>query len=200
MKCPKCGWTGSGTDKFCRMCGCQLEQEVLQQCATGEQNICQNCGKKSSEKDVFCRFCGAKIQKSTDFEQTVENQENDLQQAESNLQTAVVDEKVESNATNENQCDFACAQQKVCNEQAPSNQKQVSAFWGGVLSFLCPVVGFIMFAIWNDTKKHAAKVCLINAIVSIALLVVFYIAMYALYFWILANYGGINSIPLICAA
>lgn len=47
-----------------------------------------------------------------------------------------------------------------------------SAVGWGILSFIIPLVGLILFLVWKNEKPHTAKVCGICALVSFCLSIV----------------------------
>jgi hypothetical protein len=63
------------------------------------------------------------------------------------------------------QCGTSLSDLKKIETPEPSGGN----FWFGVLSFLEPIVGFIFFGVWWKNRPRRAKVCGINAIVSVAL-------------------------------
>lgn len=53
--------------------------------------------------------------------------------------------------------------------QAPVKQEEsISASWG-ILSFLFPIIGFILYFVWNDTSNYKAKQAANIAWISIAI-------------------------------
>lgn len=55
--------------------------------------------------------------------------------------------------------------------ELPKEEK--GGFWWGVLGFIIPLVGIILFFVWRKSKPKKAKSLLIGAIVSIILALVF---------------------------
>ena len=53
-------------------------------------------------------------------------------------------------------------------------------FGWGLLGFCIPLVGLILFLVWKDTKPKTSKAAGVGALVSVIVLVVFYILMIAL--------------------
>ena len=46
----------------------------------------------------------------------------------------------------------------------------------GILGFLIPIVGIVLFFVWKDTKPKSGKVALIGALISIGLALIFQFA------------------------
>ncbi len=57
--CSKCGRKVRAKDKFCSVCGGEIEKKV----ALKEKYACEKCGKKATAKDKFCNDCGGAIVK-----------------------------------------------------------------------------------------------------------------------------------------
>ena len=65
--------------------------------------------------------------------------------------------------------------QPYAPQPAPVNDSG-SIGWG-VLGFLIPIVGLILFIVWRNTKPKSAKVAGIGAAIGFAITLVYYIAM-----------------------
>ena len=61
-------------------------------------------------------------------------------------------------------------------------EEDKNSFWWGVLSFFIPIAGFILFVIWNNTRKKTASACLIGAILRVILVVCFITFLVVLFF------------------
>lgn len=55
--CVKCGKKAKASDKFCNVCGGEIERRVV----VKEEYACVKCGKKASAKEKFCNACGGEI-------------------------------------------------------------------------------------------------------------------------------------------
>ena len=55
--CAKCGKKAKANDKFCSVCGGEIEKKVV----VKEEYACVKCGKKASGKEKFCSACGGEI-------------------------------------------------------------------------------------------------------------------------------------------
>lgn len=53
-------------------------------------------------------------------------------------------------------------------------------FGWGLLGFCLPIVGLILFLVWKDTKPKTSKSAGVGALVSVIIVVVFYILVAAL--------------------
>ena len=66
--------------------------------------------------------------------------------------------------------------------QQPNNAGQYTApidsgsIGWGILGFLIPIVGIVLFFVWKDTKPKSGKVALIGALISIGLALIFQFA------------------------
>ncbi len=58
--------------------------------------------------------------------------------------------------------------------------KEQNVFWWGLLSLLVPVVGVVLFFVWNDTKPKTARTCMICGIISFILWFIILIAIFCL--------------------
>ena len=55
--CSKCGKKAKANDKFCNVCGGEIEKKVV----VKEEYVCEKCGKKVTAKDKFCNVCGGAV-------------------------------------------------------------------------------------------------------------------------------------------
>lgn len=53
-------------------------------------------------------------------------------------------------------------------------------FLWGLLGCCIPIVGLILFLVWKDTKPKTAKAAGIGALVSVILVVIYYIVMFVI--------------------
>lgn len=72
-----------------------------------------------------------------------------------------------------------CPQCGVSQETKPAVVDNGGFGWG-LLGFCIPIVGLILFLVWKDTKPKTSKAAGVGALVSVIVLVVFYILMIAL--------------------
>lgn len=68
-----------------------------------------------------------------------------------------------------------------------------SSFGWGVLGFFIPLVGLILFIVWNKDRKKDAKAAGIGALIGTICYILLYILLFALFFVIAAN-SGYNGI------
>ncbi|MBO4456264.1 MAG: zinc ribbon domain-containing protein [Butyrivibrio sp.] len=61
-----------------------------------------------------------------------------------------------------------CGASQVDNA-IPPVAPEGSGFGWGVLGFLIPLVGIILFFVWKDTKPNSARASLIGAVISIVI-------------------------------
>lgn len=69
-----------------------------------------------------------------------------------------------------------------CGASVNSSTTQVidnGGFGWGLLGFCVPVVGLILFLVWNETKPNTAKAAGIGALVSVILGFLSYVIMFA---------------------
>ena len=57
--CKNCGKKAKATDKFCSVCGGEIEKKQVFK----EEYVCAACGKKAKAADKFCNICGGVIEK-----------------------------------------------------------------------------------------------------------------------------------------
>lgn len=63
------------------------------------------------------------------------------------------------------------------NTNMPSTEDKGGIGWG-ILSFLIPLVGLILFLVWKDSKPKTAKLAGTCALASVILGVVYYVLMF----------------------
>ena len=56
-----------------------------------------------------------------------------------------------------------------------NNQVDKGGFLWGLLGCCIPIVGLVLFLVWKDTKPKTAKAAGIGALISVILIVVWYI-------------------------
>ena len=72
-----------------------------------------------------------------------------------------------------------CPRCGVAQETKPAVVDNGGFGWG-LLGFCIPIVGLVLFLVWKDTKPKTSKAAGVGALVSVIVLVVFYILMIAL--------------------
>ncbi len=152
-------------------------------------NYCPHCGAKRENGAKFCPGCGAKLDGGDETNQKAyqSNQEAGYQ-AEPVQNTAYPNNSYQ-NSTNQNN-----AYQAAPNQYAPY-QAAPKADDGGpgwkVLSFFFPLVGLILFLVWNNEHPQKAKACgkwaLIGFLTGIVLSVLAYCASFSL---VMGSLGG----------
>lgn len=70
-----------------------------------------------------------------------------------------------------------CPKCGVSQQNAPEDNGGIG--WG-ILGCCIPIVGLVLFLVWKDTKPKTAKAAGIGALVSVGILVVYYILIIAL--------------------
>lgn len=55
------------------------------------------------------------------------------------------------------------------------NANDKGGFLWGLLGFCIPIVGLILFLVWKDSKPKSAKAAGIGALVSVVIVVIYYI-------------------------
>lgn len=64
-------------------------------------------------------------------------------------------------------------------EKMNENANDKGGFLWGLLGFCIPIVGLILFLVWKDSKPKSAKAAGIGALVSVVIVVIYYILMAA---------------------
>ena len=57
-------------------------------------------------------------------------------------------------------------------------EEQETAFFWGLLGFLIPILGFLLWMIWYKTKPKASKAAGIGVLISLGLLIILTVLMY----------------------
>ncbi len=83
------------------------------------------------------------------------------------------------------------AMQKQCNQcgrilKTPTRQETTpddpGGFAWGLLGFVLPIVGLILFLVWNDTKPKTAKAAGLGALIAVITVFVLYIIVWIIIF------------------
>lgn len=66
------------------------------------------------------------------------------------------------------------------NTNVNANVEDKGGFLWGLLGCCIPVVGLVLFLVWKSTKPKTAKAAGIGALVSVVLMVIYYIIMFVI--------------------
>ncbi len=102
---------------------------------------CTYCNKTFDDSVTYCPECGSKLEDDVQF--TSNTQTNDSY--------AYYDQS---------------AMQQNMNANAEAKKEDAGSWGFGILSFLFPIVGFILFFVWRKEFPKKAKSCGIPALVS----------------------------------
>ena len=125
--------------------------------------FCKQCGKEIGEQDTFCPYCGASqaVADGSAQANSVPPQDNGAQYQQQQYQQYQ-------------------QQQQYAYQQQQNVQDSGSAGWG-VLGFFFPLVGLILFLVWQTELPNRARACgkgaLIGVIVYAAVVVLTVILM-----------------------
>lgn len=116
---------------------------------------CPYCGNRLEDGAHFCTNCGAKI----DFS------ESGAYRASEPTSTASHDDF---------EYDFGDSaptppRYDTSSYREPKKDSTGASVGFGILSFFFPLVGFILFGVWNKEYPNRAKSCLIGAVVSVVI-------------------------------
>jgi len=118
-------------------------------------DVCKKCGNNLYDNKVNCPFCGEPI-KSGNYTSTGRTTLN------SNSNN-VYSTKKNSNNNNRPQN----------SSYRASNSNDSGGFGWGLLGFCFPIVGIVLYFVWNIEKPITAKACLNGALISIVISVFF---------------------------
>lgn len=77
------------------------------------------------------------------------------------------------------------------NQYQRNMQPDNGGFLWGLLGFCIPVVGLILFLVWNNERPKTAKAAGIGAIVSVIATVLFYIVYIVFFVAMMSSTGGL---------
>lgn len=72
-------------------------------------------------------------------------------------------------------CPYCGANQNVCNNDGNKNLADEPNIWWAVLSFIIPVVGLVLWLVWQNDKPNQARMCRNGFFAFLALLAVYII-------------------------
>lgn len=110
--------------------------------------FCRNCGKEIQETAVFCPFCGSSQQTT--------QQINEFESATNVRSQAVYDGQSNNGTT------------------SPATPDTGNFGWG-LLGFCIPIVGLVLWIVWNASHPRNAKAAGTGALVSVILGILFYV-------------------------
>lgn len=154
MFCPKCGSEIVDGYKFCPKCGENLE------------NVAGAGGPQINVNQEPEQSTGASHNQQT-YQQ---NQQGQYQQGQYQQYQQTQYQQAQNQPypnPNQNQYQY--------QYQQPTATDDTGSIGWGVLGFFIPIVGLILFLVWNSTKPRNAKSAGIGALVSVILSVVIYI-------------------------
>ena len=117
---------------------------------------CQQCGNQLEDNAVYCPYCGTKSEVNTPNQQPENNNFNGYNNAF-------------NNAPQQNYNQYNQQNNYKPTQDAPS----VAGF--ACLAFCFPIVGIILYCVWQKDRPKNAKTVLTAAVVSFLLGIVFYI-------------------------
>lgn len=122
---------------------------------------CKMCNNMVDEKVEFCPYCGGNSFENGDYQQTNYVQNQAYYQPYQNYPG------------------YPYYQYPAYNQNYQYPQKKGSFGWA-VLGFFIPLVGLILFAVWNNDRKGDAKMAGIGALVGFITTIVLYIVFFAI--------------------
>ena len=160
--------------------------------------ICPNCGKQVDDGAKFCRHCGASLDEGTAYanktaSKQTEKREEDLfgfdEKKEDDL-FGFDDNKnasdpfgfgekkgadpfgFDSSSSGAGQDPFANNAQNYSRYGRPAaDPNDKKSFGFGLLSFLIPLAGFILWLVWRDKMPKRARSCAVGAIIGVVVYV-----------------------------
>ena len=122
--------------------------------------FCHKCGHQVGDDYSFCPKCGTKIVKSNINTNSNQNSKTFVHSYNSSDQNHTQQQQTYQ------------LYQNISNNQSGDDTGNVG--WG-VLGFFIPLVGLILFIVWNSTKPKNAKMAGIGALIGFVLLFVIYL-------------------------
>ena len=110
---------------------------------------CNQCGLNIDDNSRFCAGCGKPVQPSAHLGNISQPNQPSSSYPGDNITTYF--------------------------DNASTRSSEGGTFWWGVLSFIAPVVGIVLFFVWRNYNKYPrrAKVCLVCGLISIAINIIF---------------------------
>ena len=122
--------------------------------------FCTYCGSPLDEGVKFCTNCGAAVEEAAPAVASAPVQES-LPPFDQQPQQAPGYQQPSPQPT------FAPA------GEAQTASDDTGSIGGGILGFFIPLVGFILFFVWRNTKPQNARVSLIGAVIGLCLGILF---------------------------
>lgn len=146
MQCKKCGAENQEGSVFCGVCGERLDGK----------RVCPSCGQPVGEENKFCNHCGARMDGKNVCKTC----------------GTVFEEKFCPNCGAA--ADNGRAAKAAYTETEAVYDESTTGF--AVLSFFFPLIGLILFLVWQDKKPQTAAACgkgaLIGVCVSVGLSII----------------------------
>lgn len=141
---------------------------------------CKYCGANVSRNAILCGECGNNLREInydtenyslqedlTGYEKNVYEKldargESEKNNEENDVSTNSFENKSSyDDSQNESEGNLSCP-------NASTNRAKTSSGWM-LLGLFFPIIGFIMFLVWRESREEDAKNCLIGAIIGIAI-------------------------------
>lgn len=124
---------------------------------------CNICGSEVSPHDKICPVCG----------QTLIPEESNVKIEggnQTNLETNNVTLKEDENSNQPTEVESALTNEQETEEQPTKPRKKDSISIGyGIISFILPLIGLIMFCSWRDDYPKRSKSCLVGFVIGVCL-------------------------------
>lgn len=118
--------------------------------------FCKKCGSKLVGDEENCPYCGEPVE----FQGT---EENIVSQ-----RLSILEEKEKINSISRFE-----GGEPTFSSIKEDKPEDPGSFWYGVLGFFIPLVGLILFCVWNKEKPKSAKQAGIGALISVILAIAF---------------------------
>lgn len=167
--------------------------------------FCTNCGKEIRANSEFCDSCGCHVDKNqTSFDDL---KLSNTYRPHENIENSSVNNTSRPNIydNNYNQQSNGYYNNNYNNNPNnynnnyntnPNNYNQQPAqadnggFGWGFLGFIFPLVGLILFLVWNATRPRTAKSAGVGALISVICIVLFYV-----FIFFMAMFAATQSVP-----
>lgn len=149
--------------------------------------FCRYCGKEIADDAVFCQHCGKRQQQET-YSADGQNTQNNAQSAEGAYGQDGRNPNAHNGASGQGYDPYG-PNGGYYGRPPYYPEPDIPSFGWGVLGFFFPLVGLILYLVWQQTMPNRARMCGKGALIS----VIVWAAFVVFFFFMMILIAGISA-------